>query len=79
MPRATSPAGNDVNYCQKGGFRVFTAVATNSSICRDTSPWSTLKVNQCFGGTFRLHLQIRIVRQARNQHEEGNKIPPNVG
>jgi hypothetical protein len=35
----------------------------------DVSPFSPLKVNRCFGGTFSLHLQGRRKKQARNQPE----------
>jgi hypothetical protein len=34
---------------------------------------SPVKVNQCFGGTYRLHFQGRTVSQVRNQQEAGNK------
>jgi hypothetical protein len=31
-----------------------------------------MKVNRCFGGTCRLHLRGRRIRQARNQRKTGN-------
>jgi hypothetical protein len=34
---------------------------------------SPLKTNRRFGGTCRFHLHGRIINQARNQHETGNK------
>jgi hypothetical protein len=34
-----------------------------------TAPYSPLKVNQRFGGTYRLHLQGRRISQARSQRE----------
>jgi hypothetical protein len=43
------------------GFEVPTAVVMKSSIFWDITPCSPLKVNWCFGGTCRLHLQgLRI-------------------
>jgi hypothetical protein len=36
------------------------------------STCSSLKVNRCFGGTCRLHLQGRRISQVRNQHEAGS-------
>jgi hypothetical protein len=41
------------------GFEVLTAVVMKSSIFWDITPCSPLKVNQRFGGTYRLHLQCR--------------------
>jgi hypothetical protein len=35
----------------------------------NVTPCSPLRVNQCFAGTYRLHLQGWKVSQARNQHE----------
>jgi hypothetical protein len=52
------------------GFEVLTAAVTESSIFWDITQCSTLKVNRRFGGTCRLHLQGRRIRQARNQREE---------
>jgi hypothetical protein len=43
-----------------------------SSIFWDITLCSSLKVNQRFGGTCRLHVQDRI-SQARNRHEAGSK------
>jgi hypothetical protein len=40
-----------------------------SSIFWDTTPCSPLKVNRRFGRTYRLHLQGRRIRRARNQRE----------
>lgn len=42
-----------------------------SSILWDLMPCSLLKVNQRFGGIFRLHVQGWWVSRARNQHEAG--------
>jgi hypothetical protein len=46
------------------GFGVLTAVATKNSILMDITLCSPLKVNPSFGGTSRLHLQGRRIRQA---------------
>jgi hypothetical protein len=40
---------------------------TKSTIVRDITPCSPLKVNRRFGGTYRLHLQGRKLSQPRNQ------------
>jgi hypothetical protein len=55
-------------YNNKGKFTII-----KSSIFRDVTPCSSLKVNQRFGGTCRLYLQRRRISQARNQHEAGKK------
>jgi hypothetical protein len=39
----------------------------------DRTPRSALKVDRRFGGTYRLHLHIRKIIQARTQHDAGNK------
>jgi hypothetical protein len=39
----------------------------------DITPCSPLKVNQRFGGTCRLHLQGRKIRQSKKQHEACSK------
>jgi hypothetical protein len=39
------------------------------SIFWDTTQYSPLKVNRCFGGTCRLHPQGRRINQTRNQRE----------
>jgi hypothetical protein len=43
-------------------FEVLTAAVMKSTIFCDITPCSPLKVNRCFGGTYRLHLQGRISR-----------------
>jgi hypothetical protein len=40
-----------------------------STIFCDITPCSPLRINQRFGGKYRLHLQGRKISQARNQHE----------
>jgi hypothetical protein len=40
-----------------------------SSIFRDITPFSLLKINGCFGGKCRFNLQGRRESQARNQAE----------
>jgi hypothetical protein len=42
---------------------------TRSTIFWDITPRSSLKVYQCIGGTYCLHLQCRRLSQARYQHE----------
>jgi hypothetical protein len=46
------------------GFEVLRAMVMKSSIFWDITPCSSLKVNLCFGGKFRLHLQGRGISQA---------------
>jgi hypothetical protein len=40
-----------------------------STIIWDITPFSPFNINRCFGGTYRLHLQERIISRARNQCE----------
>jgi hypothetical protein len=47
------------------GFEVFTAMGMTSTIFWDITACSSLKVNLCFGGTCRLHLQGRRIIPAR--------------
>jgi hypothetical protein len=56
------------------GFEVITAVTMKNSVFLDITLCSPMKVNQCFGGTYCLHLQVWRISQARNQHEAGNKL-----
>jgi hypothetical protein len=51
------------------GFEVLTAVVMKSTIFRDITPCSPLKVNRRFGGTYRLNLQGLRISRARNQRE----------
>jgi hypothetical protein len=46
------------------GFEVVTGVVTK----RDITPCNLLKVNRHFGGTYRLHLHVRIIGNGRNQY-----------
>jgi hypothetical protein len=55
------------------GVEVLTAVVMKSSVFWDTMPRSLLKVNRCFEGTCRHHLQGRRLSQARSQREAGDK------
>jgi hypothetical protein len=55
------------------GYEVLTAVVIKNYIFWDITPCSLLKVNRCFGGTCRLHLQRRKISQPRNQHEASSK------
>jgi hypothetical protein len=60
------------------GFEVLTAVVMKSSVFRDITPCSPLKVNSRFGGTCRLHLQGRRRSQVRKQGEskwQGEGLP----
>jgi hypothetical protein len=59
------PDFNDRILLKGVGCEVLTAVV----IFWDITPCSPLKVNRRFGGTCRLHLQGRIISQARNQQE----------
>jgi hypothetical protein len=49
------------------GSEILTLTAVKSSIFWNIIPCSSLQVNRSFGGTYRLHLQIQRVSQARNQ------------
>jgi hypothetical protein len=51
------------------GFEVLTPVVINSTIFWNITPCSLLKVNGCFRGTYRLHLQGRRMIRSRNQRE----------
>jgi hypothetical protein len=44
-----------------------------SSIFWDITLYSPFKINRRFGWACRLHLQFRIMSQARNQREAGGK------
>jgi hypothetical protein len=46
-----------------------------SSGFRGITPYSLLKVNWCFGGTCRLHLQGWRISEARNKHENMWQVP----
>jgi hypothetical protein len=59
-------------------FEVLTAVFMESTIFWDIKPCSPLKVNRCFGATYRHHLQGRISR-ARNQRKAGGKQSSEYG
>jgi hypothetical protein len=39
----------------------------------DITPCSPLKVDRRFGVSYRIHLQVRRISQARNQHEARSK------
>jgi hypothetical protein len=47
-----------------------------SSIFWDIMLCGPLRVNRCFGGKCRLHLQGRIISQERNQHKIRLYLPP---
>jgi hypothetical protein len=55
------------------GLEVLTAVVMKSSVFLDITPCSPLEVSQCFGGTYRLHIQGRRINQARHQRAAGSK------
>jgi hypothetical protein len=55
------------------GFEVLTAADMKLSIFWDITPCSSLKVNRCFGGTYRFHLQGRRIIQAGKQYEKDSK------
>jgi hypothetical protein len=42
-----------------------------STVLRVVTLYNSVSGHRCFGGTYRLHLQNRIVSQARNQQEAG--------
>jgi hypothetical protein len=50
-------------------FDAFTSVGTKSSILWDIISCNPLKVNRCFGGKCRFHLQGRRIRRTKNQRE----------
>jgi hypothetical protein len=51
----------------------------NSTIYRDITPCSLLKVNRRFGGIYRLHLQGRRINWEKSSVKAGDKrhLPPN--
>jgi hypothetical protein len=59
------------------GFEVLIAVFMKSTIFWNTTPCSPLKVNRRFEGTYRFHLQARIISRARNA--AGDVFLQNVG
>jgi hypothetical protein len=46
-------------------FEVLAVVVMKSSSFWDITPCGPLKVDQCFGGTYHLHLQYQRISQAR--------------
>jgi hypothetical protein len=50
-------------------FEVLIAVVMKSFIVWCITPCSLFKVNRCFGGIYRLHLQGRRISRARNQSQ----------
>jgi hypothetical protein len=54
-------------------FEVLIAVVMESSVFWDITPCSLLKVNWCFWGTYRLHLQGQSISQARNQNQGASR------
>jgi hypothetical protein len=51
------------------GFEVLTPVVMKSYIFWNATPCTSLNVSRRFGGTFRLHLQVRRTSQVRNRLE----------
>jgi hypothetical protein len=49
-------------------FEVFTAVTIKNAVFWDVAPCRSCKLNRCFGGTYRLHLQGRKI------HEQGTSV-----
>jgi hypothetical protein len=54
-------------------FEVLTAVVMKSTVLWDIRPCSPLKVNQRFGGTYRLHIQGRRISRDRTSVKAGGK------
>jgi hypothetical protein len=65
--------GSFSNFFNGVRFEVLTALTMKSSIIWDATLCSLMNVKRCFGGTYRLHLQVQKVSQARNQNEAGGK------
>jgi hypothetical protein len=55
------------------GLKVLTVVIMKSSVFWDIM-YSPLKINGCFGGSHRLHLQGIRISQPKYQHEVGSKL-----
>jgi hypothetical protein len=71
-----SSFGCDVIYIFKEndvGFEILAAVVMKNSVFWDTTLCNPSKVNRRFGLSFRLYLQDRRIRHARNQREAGSK------
>jgi hypothetical protein len=49
------------------------ALAMNSIVFWDIILHNLFKIDRCFGGICRLHIQNRMISQVRNQHQAGNK------
>jgi hypothetical protein len=56
------------------GFEVLTEVGMKISIPCDITPCSPSKFNRRFGETCSLHLQGRVISEARNQCESGTAL-----
>jgi hypothetical protein len=58
---------------QEDGIKISTTKYFKSAVFWDITPWSPLKVNRRFGGTYCLHLQGRRISEASNQRERVGK------
>jgi hypothetical protein len=68
------------NFCVKAlcyvGFEVFTEVTMKNAVFWDVTPCRSC-VNRRFGGTYRLHLQCRIIRELyKRLRREADHSPP---
>jgi hypothetical protein len=53
------------------GFEVLTAMVMKSAVFSDVKSCRPVEVHRCFGGTYYLHFQGRMVSQAIDQQESG--------
>jgi hypothetical protein len=54
--------------CEVLDLRFFTAAVMKNSVFWDVTPYRQFIFERRFGGTYRLHLQGRRIREARTQH-----------
>jgi hypothetical protein len=54
--------------CEVSDLKFFIAAVMKNSVFWDEKPYSPFKVERRFGGTYRLHLQGRKMRQGGNQY-----------
>jgi hypothetical protein len=60
-----------MKYKENVGFEVIIAVVMKSSVFWDITPYSPLKVNRRFRGTYWIHLQGGRISREKNQRESG--------
>lgn len=70
-PNTIEPINGKIEYIK---FEILTAVIMRSSIFWNITSCCQMKVVGGSGGTFRLYLQVKRMRQAKKQYEVGSKL-----